>query len=236
MNFEWLIIWSLTLQQNKEKRYMLNSSIRISTYLILEIALDQYLHSDSYAWQYNNDSTFLLIDKLPMHLKPPTTWLSKFRYPSLVRSFMVSQQVFWYPNGMRAISRWTNHLDSTSVILGLHMRYIIDNLINKSLRFRIILTKVTFVSASVASLMLHSTCFVLGLPLGTFILAYVLIKCHFEAFVAPSRSSVIFCRNRTIRFSKPDPLVLTDLLWCFFFWIVSYIVVFFFASKSPSLR
>jgi hypothetical protein len=36
---------------------------------------------------------------------------------------------------------------------------------------------VTFVTASVASLILDSTCFVLTLPLGTFILAYVLVKC-----------------------------------------------------------
>jgi hypothetical protein len=59
---------------------------------------------------------------------------------------------------------------------------IIDNLMNESLSFRTILTKVTFIMASVASLMLDSTCFVLGL--GTFILAHVLVKCHFEAFVA----------------------------------------------------
>jgi hypothetical protein len=43
--------------------------------------------------------------------------------------------------------------------------------------------------------MLYSTCFVLGLPFGTFILAHVLIKCHFEAFVALSKGSVIFYRN-----------------------------------------
>jgi hypothetical protein len=55
---------------------------------------------------------------------------------------------------------------------------------NKSLNFMIILTKVTFVTASVASLILDSTCFVLGLPLGTFILAHVLVKCHIEAFLA----------------------------------------------------
>jgi hypothetical protein len=61
---------------------------------------------------------------------------------------------------------------------------IIDNLINESLCFRTILTKVTFVMTSVASLMLDSTFFVLGLPLGTFILAHVLVKCHLEAFVA----------------------------------------------------
>jgi hypothetical protein len=61
---------------------------------------------------------------------------------------------------------------------------IIDNLMNESLRFRTIITKVTFVMASVSSLMLDSTCFVLGLPLRTFILAHALVKCHLEAFVA----------------------------------------------------
>jgi hypothetical protein len=45
---------------------------------------------------------------------------------------------------------------------------------------------VTFVTVSVASLMFDSTCFVLGLSLGTFILAHVLVKCHLEAFVALS--------------------------------------------------
>jgi hypothetical protein len=65
------------------------------------------------------------------------------------------------------------------------VRYIIIvNLMNESLSFRTILTKVAFVTASIASLRLDSTYFVLGLPLGTFILAHVLIKCHFEAFVA----------------------------------------------------
>jgi hypothetical protein len=63
------------------------------------------------------------------------------------------------------------------------VRYIIiDNLMNKSLSFRIILTKVTFVTTSVTSLMINSTCFILGLPLDTFILAYVLVKCHIEAY------------------------------------------------------
>jgi hypothetical protein len=67
------------------------------------------------------------------------------------------------------------------------VRYIIiDNLMNESLSFRTILTKVTFVTVSVVSLMLDSTCFVLGLPLGTFILAHVLVKCHIKAFVALS--------------------------------------------------
>jgi hypothetical protein len=107
---------------------------------------------------------------------------------------------------------------------------------NESLSFRTILTKVIFVTASVASLMLDSTCFVLGLPLGTFILAHMLIKCHFEAFVALSKSSGFFCRKQTIRFAKLDPPILTDLLRHFFFWIVSYIMTFSFASKTPSLR
>jgi hypothetical protein len=186
----------------------LNSSTRIRTYLVFEIALDQYLHNDSYAFQYSNDFTFLLIDKLPMHLKPPTIWLSKFLYSSLVGSFMVSQQMFWYPKGTRTITRWTNHLDSTSVILGLHMRYIIDNLMNESLSFRTILTKVTFVTVSVASLILYSTCFVLVLPLGAFILSHVIVKCHCKTFAALSRSSNFFVKtglsglpNRTLWFS-----------------------------------
>jgi hypothetical protein len=72
------------------------------------------------------------------------------------------------------------------------MRYIIDNLMNESLRFSTILTKVIFVTTSVESLMFDSTCFVLGLPLGTFIIAHVLLKCHFEAFVAVFKSSRIF--------------------------------------------
>jgi hypothetical protein len=61
---------------------------------------------------------------------------------------------------------------------------IIDNLMNESLSFMTILTNVTFVTASVASLILDSTCFVLALPLGNFILAHVLVKCHLEVFVA----------------------------------------------------
>jgi hypothetical protein len=65
------------------------------------------------------------------------------------------------------------------------MRYInFDNLMNENLSFRIIFTKVTFVTASVAYLMLDPTCFVFGMPLGTFILPHVLIKCHLEAFLA----------------------------------------------------
>jgi hypothetical protein len=65
--------------------------------------------------------------------------------------------------------------------------------------------------------MFDSTCFVLGMPLGTFILAHVLIKCHFKVFVALFRNSGIFCQNRILQFSKPDSLVLIDLLRCFFF-------------------
>jgi hypothetical protein len=68
------------------------------------------------------------------------------------------------------------------------------------LNFRIIFTKMTFVTVSVVSLMLESTCFILGLSLGTFILAHMLVKCHFKASVALSRSSGIFCRNWIVRF------------------------------------
>jgi hypothetical protein len=107
---------------------------------------------------------------------------------------------------------------------------------NESLSFRTILTKVTFITASVASFMLHSTWFVFGLSLGTFIIAHVLVKCHFEAFVALSRCSKIFCQNRILQFVKPDSLVLTDLLQSFLFWIDGYIVAFFFATKAHSLR
>jgi hypothetical protein len=66
---------------------------------------------------------------------------------------------------------------------------------NERLSFRTIITEVTFVMTGVASLILDSICFVLGLPLGTFILAHVLVKCHLDAFVALSRSSGIFCQN-----------------------------------------
>jgi hypothetical protein len=38
--------------------------------------------------------------------------------------------------------------------------------------------------ASVAYLMLDPTCFVLGIPLDTFILPHVLVKYHLKAFVA----------------------------------------------------
>jgi hypothetical protein len=81
------------------------------------------------------------------------------------------------------------------------MRYInFGNLMNESLSFRTILTKVTFVTASVPYLMLDRTFFVLGMPLGTLIIALVLVKCYFGAFVALSRSSEIFCRNWTLQF------------------------------------
>jgi hypothetical protein len=73
------------------------------------------------------------------------------------------------------------------------MYIIIDNLMNESLSFRIIFTKMTFVMVSVASLMLDSTCSILGLLIGTFILAHVLVKFHFEAFVALYKNSGIFC-------------------------------------------
>jgi hypothetical protein len=85
-------------------------------------------------------------------------------------------------------------------------------------------------------LMLDSTYFISILPLGTFILAYVLVKCHFKAFVALYRSSEIFCWNRILWFAKLDSPVLTDLFWCFFFWTVSYIATFFFITKAASLR
>jgi hypothetical protein len=180
---------------------------------------------------------FSLIVKLLMHLNPPTTWSSKFWYPSLVGPFMVSKQVFWYPNATMTITRWANHLYSASVNFGFQVSYIIiDNLMNESLRFRTILTKVTFVTTSVVSLMLGSTCFVLGLPLGTFILSHVLVKCHLEAFVALPWSSEIFYQNWILWFAKPDSLVLTDLLRSFFLWTDNYIVAFFFATKAHSLR
>jgi hypothetical protein len=93
------------------------------------------------------------------------------------------------------------------------MRYInIDNIMNESLSFRAILTKVTFVTISVASLMLDPTCFVLGLPLGTFVLAHVLVKCHLKVFVTLSRNFGIFYRNWILQFAKPDSPVLTSLL------------------------
>jgi hypothetical protein len=75
---------------------------------------------------------------------------------------------------------------------------------NEILSFRTMLTKMTFVMASVAGLMLDSTYFVLGLPFGTFIPAHVVVKFHFKAFIALSRSSRIFCENWTLQFTKPD--------------------------------
>jgi hypothetical protein len=65
------------------------------------------------------------------------------------------------------------------------MKYLnFDKLINKSLSFKTILTKVIFATISVAYLMLDPICFVLKMHLGTFILPHVLVKCHIEAFVA----------------------------------------------------
>jgi hypothetical protein len=152
-----------------------------------------------------------------MYLNPPTTWSSKFWYLILVGSFIVSQQVFWYPNATMTITRWANHLYSASVNFGSQVSYIIiDNLMNEGLSFRIILIKVTFVTSSVASLMLDSTWFVLGLPCGTCILTHVLVKCHLEAFVALPWSSEIFYRNRILQFAKPDSPIVTDLLRSFF--------------------
>jgi hypothetical protein len=202
------LLYDFLLCKGQEKRGKLNISLRIGTYLFLEIALGQYLHKDSYTWQYNDDSIFLLIIKLPRHLKPPTILSRKFWYPNLVGSFMVSQQVFWYLNDTQTIIRWTNHLYSASVILGSQKRYtIIDNLMNENLSFRTILTKMIFVMASVASLMLDSTCSIIWLLLGTFILAHVIVNCHFEAFIVLSRNSRIFVEtrysglpNRTVRF------------------------------------
>jgi hypothetical protein len=205
--------------------------------LAFRFALDLYLYNSLCSWQYSNCIIFYLIVKLPMHLNPSTTWSSKFWYPSLVGSFIVSQQVFWYPNDTRTITRWTNHLGNASVILGFDMRYIkFDNLMNKSLIFRTILTKVKFITASVAYLMLDPTCFVLRMPLDTFIHPHVLVKYHLEAFVALSWSSKICCQNQILRFAKPDSPVLTDLLQSFYYWTDSYIVVFFFATKATSLR
>jgi hypothetical protein len=82
---------------------------------------------------------------------------------------------------MMTIVRLINHLYSASVIFGSQVRYIsLDNLMNERLSFKTILTKMTFVTVNVASLMLDSTCFVLKLPLDSFILAHVLVKCHFK--------------------------------------------------------
>jgi hypothetical protein len=60
--------------------------------------------------------------------------------------------------------------------------------------------------------MLDPTCFVLGMPLDTFILAHVLVKYYFGAFVALFRGSGFFYRNRALRFAKPNSPVFTDLL------------------------
>jgi hypothetical protein len=105
-----------------------------------------------------------------------------------------------------------------------------------SLSFRIILTNVTFVTTSVASLILDSSCFVFGFPFSASTLGHVSLKCCFEVFVALSSGSEIFCRNRIIRFVKLDPQILADLLHCFFFWTCNNFVAFFIASKTPSLR
>jgi hypothetical protein len=76
---------------------------------------------------------------------------------------------------------------------------------------------VIFITVSVASLMLDSTCFLLGLSLGTFILAHVLVKCHLEAFVALSKSTEIFYQNWILWFAKSNSPVLTDLPRSLFF-------------------
>jgi hypothetical protein len=46
-----------------------------------------------------------------------------------------------------------------------------------SLNFRIILTNVTFVTTSVASLILDSSCFVFGFPFSASTLGHVSLKC-----------------------------------------------------------
>jgi hypothetical protein len=79
------------------------------------------------------------------------------------------------------------------------MRYIIiDNLMNENLRFRAILTKMTFVTSSVASLILDYTYFVFGLPFSTTTLTHVSLKCHFESFVALLRGFETLYRNGTL--------------------------------------
>jgi hypothetical protein len=151
-------------------------------------------------------------------------------------SFMVSQQVFWYPNDTRTITR-TNHLGNASVILGFHMRYInFDNLMNESLSFKTILTKVTFVTVSVAYLILDSTCFVLGMPLGTFILLMCLSSATLNPLLHCPEVLNFSTKNQILWFAKPDSPILTDLLRSFFFWTDSYIISFLFATKAPSLR
>jgi hypothetical protein len=117
----WLTCYMISyFAREQEKRFRLNSSIRIITYLVLEIVLDQYLHNDIYTWQYINDSAFLWLTSFQCISNPLKAWSRKFWYPNLVGSFTVSQRVFWYTNGMR---------DSANVILGSHKRHIIiDNL------------------------------------------------------------------------------------------------------------
>jgi hypothetical protein len=88
---------------------------------------------------------------------------------------------------------------------------------NEILSFSIILTKINFVTANVASLIIDSTCFVLGLPFVIFILTHILVKCHLKTFITLSWGSKIFWRNQILRFAKPDSPVLTDLLQSFFF-------------------
>jgi hypothetical protein len=76
------------------------------------------------------------------------------------------------------------------------MRYIIiKQLMSGSLSFRTIFTDVTFITTSVASSMLDSVCFVIGLPFGASTLAHVSLKCCFEAFVVLPSGSEIFCKN-----------------------------------------
>jgi hypothetical protein len=76
------------------------------------------------------------------------------------------------------------------------MRYIIiGNLMNESLSFRTILTKVTFFTTSVASLILDPICFIFGFLFDTSTLAHEPLKCHFEAFIALSRDSKFFAKT-----------------------------------------
>jgi hypothetical protein len=82
-----------------------NSSTRISTYLFLEIALGQICIKVHTLDDIVMISSSCLIVKLSMYLKLSITLSRKFWYPSLVGSFMVSQQVFWYPNATMTITR-----------------------------------------------------------------------------------------------------------------------------------
>jgi hypothetical protein len=179
---------------------------------------------------------FSLIVKLLMHLNPPITWSSKFWYPSLIGSFMISQQVYWYPNAAMTITWWANHLYSASVNFGSQLSYIIiDNLMNESLSFRTIFTKVTFVTISLASLMLDSTCFVR-------IASWYFHSCSCTCQVPPWSlcCTTLMFWNFLPKLDTPicqtGQFGLTDLLRSFFFWTDSYIVAFFFATKAPSLR